>query len=155
MVHEALMRLFAHATLLRMAMAREYGLNVFQLLSVLLIGGSETGVSIKGLRQALFIPGSSLTFTLDSLEKKGYIKRNRNKRDRRQWLLFLTAKGKRFYADVIEKQTEAIGPSLEKFTESERAAFLRIAEEISQAGGLQLAPVRHGLENTSGSKREM
>ena len=144
------MRLVAYATLLRMAMAREYGLNVFQFLSVLLIGGSETGIGIKGLREALLIPGSSLTFTLDSLEKRGYIKRARNRRDRRQWRLFLTAKGKRFYADVLERQSEAIGPSLEKFTETERADFLRVADEITRAGGLHLAPVDDAVEETTG-----
>ena len=146
MIHEALMRLVAYGTLLRMAMAREHGLNVFQLLSVLLIGGSETGISIKGLREALLIPGSSLTFTMDSLEKRGYIKRTRNQQDRRQWLLFLTAKGKRFYAHVLERQSEAIAPSLEKFTEAERADFLRVADELTRAGGLYLAPVDDVLE---------
>lgn len=133
------MRLFAHANLYRMALGREYGLNAFQLLSVLLIGGSETGVSMKELREALSIPGSSLTFTLDSLEKKGMIKRTRNRIDRRQWLLSLTAKGRRFYSTLIQRQTEAVMTSLEKFSDDERAAFLKIVEEISQAGELPLS----------------
>ncbi len=132
MVHEILMRLFAHATLYRMALGRQYGLNAFQLLSILMIGGNETGVSMKVLRESLLIPGSSLTFTLDSLEKKGLIKRTRNKVDRRQWLLSLTAKGQRFYSTLVQKQTEAVAMSLEKFSDEERAAFLKIAEEISQ-----------------------
>jgi MarR family 2-MHQ and catechol resistance regulon transcriptional repressor len=136
MIHDILVRLFAHATLYRMALGREYGLNPFQLLSILLIGGSRTGVSIKVLREAMVIPGSSLTFTLDSLEKKGLIRRTRSKADRRQWLLFLTAKGQRFYSSLIERETKSVMPSLEKFSDEERAAFFKIAEEISQAGGL-------------------
>ncbi len=91
MIHEALMRLVAYATLLRMAMAGEYGPNVFQLSSVLLAGGRETGIRIKGLREALLIPGSSLTFALDSLEKRGYVKCPCGQQDRRQWRLCLTA----------------------------------------------------------------
>ena len=136
MIHDILLRLFAHAALYRMALGREYGLNPFQLLSVLLIGGSQTGVSIKALREVLVIPGSSLTFTLDSLEKKGLIRRSRSKADRRQWLLSLTAKGQRFYSSLVERETEAVLPSLEKFSEEERAAFFKIAEEISQSGAL-------------------
>ncbi len=137
MIHEILVRLFAHAALYRTALGREYGLNPFQLLSVLLIGGNQTGVSIKVLREAMVIPGSSLTFTLDSLEKKGLIRRSRSKADRRQWLLFLTAKGQRFYSSLIEREAEAVRPSLEKYSDEEKAAFFKIAEEISQVGVLQ------------------
>ncbi len=139
MIHQILMRVFAHATLYRMALGREYGLNAFQLLSVMLIGGNETGVSMKALRESLVIPGSSLTFTLDSLEKKGLIKRTRNGLDRRQWLLSLTARGRRFYSTLVERQTEAVITSLEKFSDEERAAFLKIAEEISRTGRLPVS----------------
>jgi MarR family 2-MHQ and catechol resistance regulon transcriptional repressor len=137
MVHDVLLRLFAHAALYRMALGREHGLNPFRLLSMLLIGGSQTGVSIKALREALVIPGSSLTFTLDSLEKKGLVRRARSKTDRRQWLVSLTAKGRRFCAGLVERDTEAVMPSLEKFSDDERAAFFKVAAEISQAGVLQ------------------
>ncbi len=139
MIHEVLMRLFAHATLYRMALGREYGLNAFQLLSVILIGGSDTGVSMKVLRESLLIPGSSLTFTLDSLEKKGLIKRTRNRLDRRQWLLSLTARGRRFYSTLVRRQTQAVMTSLDKFSDEERAAFLKIAEEISRTGRLPVS----------------
>ena len=39
MIHDILLRLFVHAALYRMALGREYGLNPFQLLSILFIGG--------------------------------------------------------------------------------------------------------------------
>lgn len=94
---------------------------------------------MKALRKSLSIPGSSLTFTLDSLEKKGLIKRTRNRIDRRQWLLSFTAKGRRFYSTLVQRQTQAVVSSLEKFSDDERAAFLKIAEEISQAGELPLS----------------
>jgi DNA-binding MarR family transcriptional regulator len=137
MVHIAadiLMRLFSHATLFKLSLAKQYGFNVFQFLALSLVGNAQAGLTIKDLRKALAIPGSSLTFTLDSLEKRRLIRRSRSKDDRRQWILFLTAKGKRLYSDILTKQSEAIGLSLEGFTEAERAAFLKIAEEICQAG---------------------
>jgi DNA-binding MarR family transcriptional regulator len=137
MVHipaDILIRLFSHATLFKLALAKHYGFNVFQFLTLSLVGNAQAGLTIKDLRKALAIPGSSLTFTLDSLEKKRLIRRSRSKDDRRQWILFLTAKGKRLYSDILTRQSEAIGPSLEGFTEAERAAFLKIAEEICQAG---------------------
>ena len=135
---DILMRLFSHATLFKLALAKDYGLNVFQLLSILLVGDTEVGLSIKDLRKALLVPGSSLTFRLESLEKKGLVRRSRSKQDRRQWILSLTAKGKRLYSDILARQSEAIEPSLEGFTEAETATFLKIAEEIGRARSARL-----------------
>jgi len=135
MVHippDVLMRLLSHVTLLKLALAEHYGLNIFQFLTLSLVGDAEAGLTIKNLRKTLAIPGSSLTFTLDSLEKKGLIRRRRSKEDRRQWFLLLTAKGKRLYSDTLTRESEAIHPSLEGFTERERATFLKFAEEIGR-----------------------
>ena len=90
-------QIFSYAAMLKLALAKQHGLNVFQLLALTTIGSID-GVSIKEVRRKLSIPGSSLTFTIDSLEKKKLIKRQRSKEDRRQWLLSLSAKGEQLYA---------------------------------------------------------
>jgi MarR family 2-MHQ and catechol resistance regulon transcriptional repressor len=84
------------------------------------------------IRERLSIPGSSLTFTLDSLERKKLIKRSRSKTDRRQWILTLTAKGQKLYTRMLVKEKQTVAPMLEGFNEDEKAAFIKIAEEISR-----------------------
>ena len=117
--------------MLKVALAKQYGLNIFQLLALMLVG-SANGLSIKELREKLSIPGSSLTFTIDSLEKKKLIKRQRSKEDRRQWLLSLSARGERLYAEILKAEGEALSPTLEKLSETEKATFLKLAEELSR-----------------------
>ncbi len=135
MVHipaDILVRFFSHAMLLKLTLAEYYGLNAVQFLTLLLVGETAVGISLKMLREKLAVPGSSLTFTLDSLEKKKLIKRSQSKTDRRQWTLNLTTKGQKLYAQMLVKESQALAPVLESFNEAEKVAFLKIAEEISR-----------------------
>jgi MarR family 2-MHQ and catechol resistance regulon transcriptional repressor len=115
--------------MLKLSLAKEFGLSHFQLLTLMLVGGTEQ-IQIKQLKQKLSIPGSSLTFTIDSLEKKKLVKRQMSKEDKRQWLLSLTPKGQRLYQDVIAAEEENILSALNKLTDEEKTAFLKIAGEI-------------------------
>lgn len=135
MVHipaDTLVRFFSQAMLLKLTLAKYYGLNAIQFLTLLLVGETAVGISIKALRERLTVPGSSLTFTLDSLEKKKLIKRSQSKTDRRQWTLNLTAKGQKLYAKMLVKESQTIAPALEGCNEDEKAAFIKIAAEISR-----------------------
>ena len=147
MVHipaDMLARFLSQAMLLKLALAKYFGLNAIQFMTLLLVGETAVGVSVKALRERLAIPGSSLTFTLDSLEKKHLIKRRRSSQDRRQWLLSLTEKGERLYAEMLEKESEAVGPSLVGFTEADTEAFLRISGEISRSSAASAIVLSRG-----------
>jgi MarR family 2-MHQ and catechol resistance regulon transcriptional repressor len=136
MIHisaDILARFLAHATLIKVALAKQYGLNAFQFLALVLVGGTE-GLPIKQLRKKLSMPGSSLTFTLDSLENRGLIRRQNNKLDRRQWLLSLSPKGRRMYGRILKAESEAISPALDSLSDAERVTFLKLAEEIVRLG---------------------
>jgi len=126
-------QILSHAAMLKLALAKQHGLNIFQLLALILIGSTK-GVSIKEVRKKLSVPGSSLTFTIDSLEKKKLIKRQRSREDRRQWLLSLSAKGEKLYSEILRTEREAILPTLEKLSDTEKVTFLKLAEEIIKAG---------------------
>ncbi len=126
-------QVFSYAAMVKLAMTKQFGLNTSELLALVLVGRTEE-LSIKELRKKLSIPGSSLTFTMDLLEKKKLIKRLRNEEDRRQWLLSLSPKGERLYTEILKAESEAISPVLDNLSESEKTAFLRIAEEITRAG---------------------
>jgi DNA-binding MarR family transcriptional regulator len=121
--------LLSYLALIKLASAREFGLNAFQFLALLLVGNKE-GIGIKELKRELSLPGSSLTFTIDSLEKKRLIKRRRSKEDRRQWLLSLSARGERLYKEIIKADSEMMSSAMENLSETETAAFLKIAEEL-------------------------
>ena len=134
MVHvppHVISQLLSHAAIIKLSLAKSFDLNTFQFLALMLVG-TTTGLSIKKLRGNLSIPGSTLTSTLDSLERKKLIRRQRSKEDRRQWLLSLSAKGERLYKEILGAEYDVLSPALSRLTESERAAFIKLAEEISK-----------------------
>jgi DNA-binding MarR family transcriptional regulator len=130
---DILAHLFSYAALLKLSLAKQCGLSTSQFFALLLLGNTS-GLSIKELKENLSIPGSSLTFTIDALEKQGLIKRQRSKEDRRQWLLSLSAKGKRLYTEILKEEREAISPALEKLSDAKKATFLKLAKEFVKAG---------------------
>jgi MarR family transcriptional regulator, 2-MHQ and catechol-resistance regulon repressor len=141
MVHipaDILVRFLSHIALLKIALAKSYGLNPIQLLTLLLVGEGAVGISIKDLRQRLAVPGSSLTFTLDSLERMKLITRKRSKQDRRQWVLALTTKGKKLHEEMVRKENDAVSPSITGLSEDDKEAFLRISEEMFKVSGTSL-----------------
>lgn len=127
-------QIISHAAMLRLSLAKQFGLNPLQFLALVLVGSADV-VSIKDLRHQLSVPGSSLTFTIDSLENKKLIKRQRSRSDRRQWLISLSARGEQLYSAIVEAERNAMSPALENLSETEQAAFIRIAEEISKERG--------------------
>lgn len=131
MIHSAavIAQMLSHATILKLAFAKQFSLNPVELLALLMVGGAE-GLSIKTLRKSLSVPASSLTFTIDSLEKKKLVVRRRSTEDRRQWLVSLSPKGERLYADVVKAEGDAMSPALERLSEPDRTAFVRIVETI-------------------------
>ena len=134
MVHipsDVMARFLTQATLIKVAMGKQHGLNAFQFLALVLVGGTEW-LSLKDLKASLSVPGSTLTFTVDSLEKKGLVKRRQGKEDRRQWFLSLSPKGRRLYQRVLKAETDAVLPLFEGFSEPEKAAFLKLAEGMSR-----------------------
>lgn len=131
MIHSAAMiaQMLSHATILKLASARQFSLNPVELLALLMVGGGE-GLSIKTLRKSLSVPASSLTFTIDSLEKKKLVRRQRSSEDRRQWLVSLSPKGERLYAEVVEAEGAAMSPALQRLSEADRTAFMRMIGTI-------------------------
>ncbi len=128
MIHSAaiIAQMLSHATILKLAFAKQFSLNPVELLALLLVGGTEA-LSIKALRKSLAVPASSLTFTIDSLERKKLVRRERSTQDRRQWLVSLSPKGERLYSDVLEAEGAAMSPALERLSDADRTAFMRIA----------------------------
>ena len=124
-------QVLSSVAILKLGVAKQFSLTSSQLLALVLVGGNKR-LSIKELKGKLSLPGSSLTFAMESLERKRLIKRERSKEDKRQWFLSLTAKGEQLYADILKAESEAVSPALSKISETEREIFLRLAAEINR-----------------------
>ena len=60
----------------------------------------------QDLADKILIPNSSLTYVLDILEEKRYIKRDRDPKDRRRQLISLTTGGKKIFKGVYDHHYE-------------------------------------------------
>lgn len=58
-------------------------------------------ISVKGLGEYLFLDSGTLTPVLKTLEKKGYVKRERSQIDERSMIVYLTKKGEELKSDAV------------------------------------------------------
>lgn len=80
---------------------------------------------------ALDLPKSTLTNTVNRLEKRGYLNRTISKRDMRSYGLSLTEKGKLAQKEHLEYEALVFGGILHALnTEEERASLLLILKKI-------------------------
>jgi DNA-binding MarR family transcriptional regulator len=88
------------------ATARAQGLEPQQYQMLLAIRGFEAGelATIGTLAERLAIKHHSAVELIDRLEKRGYVKRLRDKEDRRQVHVMLLARGEKALASVVEER---------------------------------------------------
>ncbi len=114
--------------------ARQIQLSPGRFATLMLIGRNP-GISQTALSRAVGSDKSTLTFALDDLVRRGFVRRARLRKDRRAYSLALTANGERMLAELTEcarrhdrNLDRIIGPR-------DRATFLkilrRLAEELS------------------------
>ena len=78
--------------------------------------GIGTPKNMSAIAKQLHVTTGTLTISMNSLVKKGYVKRERSERDRRVVDIMLTAKGKlayRHHAEFHRKMTEALVEGLD------------------------------------------
>ena len=78
--------------------------------------GIGTPKNMSAIAKQLHVWTGTLTISMNSLVKKGYVKRERSERDRRVVYIMLTAKGKlayRHHAEFHRKMTEALVEGLD------------------------------------------
>lgn len=68
--------------------------------------GRRPGISVKEVAEVLQIEKSSMSRTVDSLVKKGYIIRQVSTKDRRYVMLYLTEKGQQHYERIENNMNE-------------------------------------------------
>ena len=91
-------------------MLREYDIEITSAQGRIMFAlWQQNGVSINELAKKTQLGKSTLTSMLDRLEKMGYVKRQRSKKDRRKILIRRTEKDKSLeskYAEVSQEMTK-------------------------------------------------
>ncbi|MFW6119371.1 MAG: MarR family winged helix-turn-helix transcriptional regulator [Petrotogales bacterium] len=90
---------------------------------------------MKDLAHTYSMTKSNITFIVDDLEKKGLLKRERSKNDRRVYLIMLTAKGKKHYKNLKESFDNIVNRFLEKVPSKDlnviTDGFIRMARFVN------------------------
>jgi DNA-binding MarR family transcriptional regulator len=103
---------------------------------VLKLVASQDGIILREIREALGMPNSTLTSTIDRLEERGLVRRTISERDRRSYAIELTAGGRAYMAlqdqserDLARRILQALG------TEQDQQTFIDILSRVvSQLG---------------------
>ena len=115
------------------AVERQHGLSnaAAQTLSIIEGAGGPLAPSIIAGR--LMVTTGSMTSLLDTLERRGLVRRQPHPSDRRQLLVHLTDKGQTlvdtFLPEVVAVQTALVAG----LSEADRAAAVRLAERLAEA----------------------
>jgi MarR family 2-MHQ and catechol resistance regulon transcriptional repressor len=88
------------------------------------------------LAEKLLRSGGNVTLVVDNLEKRGWVRRERQKDDRRMVQIHLTPKGARLIAKVFPEHAIAITKIMNELTVNEQEELRRIAGKLG-----------HGAEN--------
>lgn len=95
---------------------------------------SSGPISQQKLSRRLGMDPATMVDVIDSLEESGQIARLRNPRDRREYALQLTAKGRRLYQRAQRAVAEAEDEALGDLTEGERHELMNLLRRIAGSG---------------------
>lgn len=110
---------------------RQYGLNLneFAVLELLFNKGDTPMNQIK---DKILIAGSSTSYIVNQLCKKGYVTRRQDKEDRRVTYVCLTAKGSNLIKAIFPKHADAIEEMFACLSDDELSQLRDILKKISQ-----------------------
>lgn len=86
------------------------------------------------LARELNVDTGSMTRTLDRLEDKGYLRRERSTEDRRVVKLVLTEEGKRAIADIPYVLSDVLNDFLQGFTRAEHDQLFSLLSRLLENG---------------------
>jgi MarR family transcriptional regulator, 2-MHQ and catechol-resistance regulon repressor len=87
----------------------------------------------KTLGEKLLRSGGNITLVVDNLEKQGWVRRERQKSDRRKILVHLTPEGRRVVSAMIPRHVEAIVKEMRRLDPDEQEALRRICRKLGRA----------------------
>ena len=91
----------------------------------------KDGVSQENLAKILKVSKATSTRAIQSLEKEGYVYRQRDENDLRAYKVYLTEKGKEIRSVVLEKLISFVDTLLSDFTPEEKEIFRQLVQKAS------------------------
>lgn len=118
-----------------------YGISVenFMILELLYSKGPHT---IQRISEILSIPSGSITYVVDKLEKKGYVRREPSKTDRRASNVVLTDTGTKLFNEIFPLHVDTIGANLSFVSDEEKEQLIELLKRIG-LGAQELKPNRN------------
>ncbi|KAF2957164.1 hypothetical protein AS159_08990 [Thermotoga sp. Ku-13t] len=74
---------------------------------------------MKDLAEALSMTKANVTHLIDSLEKKGFVKRTKDESDRRATLLHVTEHGEKVYSELLEELSKLVEEIMAKLSQED------------------------------------
>ena len=97
----------------------------------MIILDSGQRIIMSNLAEALGVPLSTATHTVDRLVAKGLVVRNRSEKDRRVVQVEMSEYGRKLQASHTEKRRFMARSWLEPLTPTEREIFLKLMDKIT------------------------
>lgn len=88
--------------------------------------------NMSSVAKSLSVTTGTLTISVNSLVKKGYVERVRSEEDRRVVLISLTPKGKKAYEHHKKFHTEMINAIVSELTEEEKVVLEKALSRFNQ-----------------------
>lgn len=107
----------------------------FTVLEALYHKGSLT---VREISNAVLINTGSITYVIDKLEKKGYVKRRHCKEDRRVVYIDITEAGTKLMDEIFPKHQEVIEELFSDITEEEKKTVIDVLKRVGQKGDKSL-----------------
>jgi DNA-binding MarR family transcriptional regulator len=95
-----------------------------------LLGEEIESMSPAQLATATGLSRPSMTAALDSLEKKGYVRRSMHPTDRRMVSVHITEQGRSFMGETFPPVGRGVIRTLKYLTREERETFMKLYEKI-------------------------
>lgn len=107
------------------------GINVneFTAMEALYVKGS---LSTQQLIDTILIPNSSMTYVLEQLNKKEYIKRKEKEEDRRVQIISLTQKGVILFEEIYESHFKYIRSIFDVLSANEEAVLQDLLKKVGK-----------------------
>ncbi len=105
------------------------------------------GMPVADLLGILKITKQSLARVLRQLIDEDYIKQHAGEKDRRQRLLFATAKGQEYFAILSKSQTTRINAALDKLSAEQQQAIRQFLVSMVEPGDHETLKMLNLLEN--------
>lgn len=92
-------------------------------------------LAMNEISRRTWVTAANVTGVVDTLQKKGFVRRNPHPRDRRVILVEMTPNGRRRLARIMPRHFNFIRGLFRKFGERERAAMLGFLERFRHEAG--------------------